>query len=65
MSRLPSITAVSTPRTAEEAGSNQLAIQVVLIHAHQTMSSRNAARATPATVRSSRIWCDSCVTAKT
>jgi len=29
MSRLPSITAVSTARTAEEAGSNQLAIHVV------------------------------------
>jgi hypothetical protein len=29
MSRLASITAVSTPATAEDAGSNQLAIQVV------------------------------------
>ena len=65
MSRLPSITAVSTARTGQEVGSNQLAIQVVQIHAHQTTSSRKAARATPATERSPRIWCDSCVTAKT
>jgi hypothetical protein len=59
------MTPVRTARTAGDAGSNQLAIHVVEIHAHHTISSRNAARPTWATVSSPRIMCESWVTAKT
>ena len=65
MSKLASMTPVSTVRTAGDAGSNQLTIHVVQIHAHQTTSSRKKALATPLTDRSPRIRCESWVTAKT
>jgi hypothetical protein len=65
MSRLASITPVRTARTAGDDGSNQLTIHVVQIHAHQTTNSRKKALATPPRERSSRIRCESCVTAKT
>ena len=59
------MTPVSAARTAGDAGSNQFAIHVVQIHAHHTITNKKAARPTAATVRSSRIRCDSCVIAKT
>ena len=65
ISRLASIPPISTRRTGTASGSNQFAIQVVLIHAHHTTSSRKAVRSSPPTVGSTSSAWESCVTAKT
>ena len=65
ISRLASMPPISTSRTGTASGSNQLAIHVVLIHAHQTTSSRKAVRSRPPAVGSTSSACESCVTAKT